>query len=698
MKATETTVLKFIGGEDKVFIVPPFQRNYEWSIEQCKELFNDIVKAHTTGKTHYLGNILYYIGDNNSASFDEFILVDGQQRITTILLLLCAIRDISDSEELKRVINRKYLKNDDSIETFKVKLKQTSYDEDDFISVIESDIYNSTKESNIYKNYTLFMELLSKSNIPPKDIYETIPKLEVVDVNLSAGNTTINLETVQTVFEKINSTGKKLTPADLIRNYLLLANSSKEQEKLYKQYWVKIEQTVKNENISRFARDYLVMNTFDDVPEDSIYRNFKEHFSEVSHLDVLSEMLSLSKYFCWLVFENSPNNDLNHIISYLNLLKTDDIYPLYLYLFSKLYDSNLQELKKILELLSDFMLRYRIVSPSGGGGALRGVIHQLLEKLNAEEINLSYNNILFELSNSNTIAGRYPDDKEFKEALMDSNNLNYRYARVVLLKIEESEKNNVKISPRSITIEHLMPQKLSEWWVEYLGGEESANLIYDKYINCIGNLTPMSAEYNLKNSNKPWHKKLEQIKDIQFVITSEIYQTKDWKEINIAERNVNIAKRACKATTSPLDRTRQYQTKSTSEEFVEGLYPINDITTPMSGTHITAIIYNNKINSVSSWNEFLKIICEIAYDIDESVIKKIIRENSVHKATSTRNYPEKDPIITNNPSLLLGPKEIKENSGIFIEGCVSSNRARFYAKQILDIYGLTEEFQIQVEK
>ncbi len=613
-------------------------------------------------------------------------------------MLLCAIRDISTDEDLKKVINRKYLKNEDSLETFKVKLKQTSYDEDIFISVVEGDISNVSKDSNIFKNYDLFIKLLEESDISPQNIYETIPKLEVVDVNLSAGNQSINLETVQTVFEKINSTGKKLTPADLIRNYLLLANSSKEQERLYKQYWIKIEQTVKNENISRFARDYLVMNTFDDVPEDSIYKNFKEHFSKSSHLYILSELYSLSKYFSWLIFENSPNKEINHIVSYLNLLKTDDLYPLYLYLFSKLYDNNATELKNLLQLLSDFMLRYRIVSPSGGGGALRAVIHQLLEKLNSEEIQISYDNILFELSNSNTIAGRYPDDKEFKEALMYSNNLNYRYARVVLLKIEEFEKKNINVAVRDVTIEHLMPQKLSEWWIEYLGGKESAETIYEKYINCIGNLTPMSAEYNSKNSNSSWDTKLNQIKDIQFVITSEIYSNKEWKEENIVKRNNNIAERACKATISPLQRTRQYQIKGTSEEFIEGLYPINDITTPMSGTHITAIIYDDNITSVSSWNDFLKTICELAYDLDDNIMKKIVRENNIHKATSIRNYPDKDPIITNNPALLIGPKEIKKDSGIFIEGCISSNRARFYAKQILDIYGLSDEFQIQVKK
>ena len=222
IKATETTVLKFIGGEDKVFIIPPFQRNYEWSKVQCEELFNDIKLSYKTGKTHYLGNIIYYIGEHNSASFDEFILVDGQQRVTTILLLLCAIRDISNDEDLKRVINRKYLKNEDSIETFKVKLKQTSYDEESFISIVESDFYNSNKESNIYKNYETFLDLLDKSDVTPREIYETIPKLEVVDVNLSAGESSLSLEAVQTFFEKINSTGKKLTPADLLETIYYL--------------------------------------------------------------------------------------------------------------------------------------------------------------------------------------------------------------------------------------------------------------------------------------------------------------------------------------------------------------------------------------------------------------------------------------------------------------------------------------------
>jgi len=179
--------------------------------------------------------------------------------------------------------------------------------------------------------------------------------------------------------------------------------------------------------------------------------------------------------------------------------------------------------------------------------------------------------------------------------------------------------------------------------------------------------------------------------------TSEIYETKEWKEENIKNRNIDIANRACAATISPLPRERLYQTKNISEEFTEGVYPITDLSTSMSGTHISAILYDEKVYAISLWKEFLQMVCTIAYDFDSNIMKKIVRENNIHKATSAKNYPDKDPIITNKPELLVSPKEIK-NSGIFIEGCVSSYRARVYAKQLLDIYGISDDFQIQVEK
>jgi uncharacterized protein with ParB-like and HNH nuclease domain len=693
MRAIETNVLNFIGGLDKVFIIPPFQRNYEWTYEQCEELFNDIIASHKNHKSHYLGNIVYYIGKNNGASYNEFILVDGQQRITTILLLLCALRDSIKDENVYESVNKRYLINDTGDNRFRIRLKQTSYDSKSFMSIID-DTPIENDDNNVTKNYNYFKKLISKCDVNAKEIYETIPKLEVVDVNLQIED---DLGAIQTVFEKINSTGKTLTAADLIRNFLLLANNSEEQERLYEDYWVKIEKTVKSNNISRFSRNYLILNIFEDVPDSKIYKMFKNHFNSTgaSHIDILKDMYKYSKYYEWLKFENCPHDKINKLIKVLNYLKSDDVYPLYLYLFDNHYSVNKQELIKILTLLSDFMLRYRIVSPSGGGGALRSVVQQLLESLNSGIIENNYQSILFELSNSNAPSGRFPTDEEFIETL--TNSVNTNYAKVVLLKIEESERSNIPIPLEQVTIEHIMPQTLNDWWIENLGGQENAERIHEKYLNCIGNLAPISQSYNSKISNKSWDIKQSNLKDVQFIITSEIADNIAWKESEITKRNSRLAERACKATISPLARTRKYQTKNTTSEFESGIYPISDITTPMSGTVLEYVIYDNMNIEVSTWKDFIAEICKIAYKIDCKFFKEIVRDNRIHKATSKYNYPEKDPIITQNSTLLLEAKPIGE-TGYFSEGVISSNRARVYAKQLMDLYGVTDRIQISVRE
>ncbi len=692
MKATETTVLNFIGGLDKVFIIPPFQRNYEWTHEQCEELFNDIILAFKKQKTHYLGNVVYYKGKNDGASYSEFILVDGQQRVTSILLLLCALRDsFPNNDDNIRSINNRYLLNDTGDNRFRVRLKQTSYDTNSFMSIIDNSPIENT-ENNVIKNYNFFKKLISECNVTPEDLYRTVPKLEIVDVNLQIED---DLNAVQTVFEKINSTGKRLTPADLIRNYLLLAQNSTEQERLYEDYWVKIEQQVNSNNISKFARDYLIMNIFEDVPETKIYKMFKEHFTEngALHIDILRDMYRYSKYFGWLKDGKCPNTKINNVISYLNYVKTDDIYPLYLYLFDKLYDNDANELERILRLICDFMIRYRIVSPSGGGGALRSVIHQLLENLNSGAIDITYECIHFELSNSNTPAGRYPDNDEFVMALMNSVNTNY--AKTVLLRIEETETKNIPTSLDKVTIEHLMPQTLSAWWISYLGGSESSEKISDKYLNSIGNLTPISQGYNSKISNKSWNEKVTELANVQFKITTELSKNTSWKEIDIENRNRLLSERACIAITPPLSRVRKYQTKSSSSDFTDGIYPISDLTTPMSGAAPEFIIFEDKHYEVKTWKDLLCIICYIAHGIDNTLFSQIVNENKIHKSTSKKNYPLKDPIITDKSNLLIDAKAISE-SIYFSEGTISSDRARFYSKQLLDLFGITDQVQISV--
>ena len=693
MKASETSVLSFIGGLDKVFIIPPFQRNYEWSTKQCEELFHDIENAYRKQKTHYLGNVVYYFGENNGAEFQELILVDGQQRISTIVLLLCAIRDCEKDSDFKSKVTQRYLKNDTNNEKFRIRLKQTSYDYQSFLSVIEkTPIKDDT--NNIVRNYNCFLDLLRKTDISLVDIYNTIQKLEIVGVNLQIEN---DLETVQTIFEKINSTGKPLSPADLIRNYLLISKSPDEQQNLYNNYWVNIEKTVGNESISILAKNYLVLKTYDDVVNSEIYTVFKDYFSNttISHETILQELELYSKYFNWIKNFNSPNKELNKSFQELNALKTEDVYPLYLYLMNKLYETNEKELEKIFRLLSDFMLRFRIVAASGGGGALRSVIQKLIEKMDNDEIEANYDSIYFELSNSSTKSGRYPTDEDFYLALTQSRKYNHTYGKVLLRKIEEFETRNIGVPLEEITVEHFMPQTPDKdgWWKNNFGGTENTYIMYEKYLNCIGNLGIMSQSYNSSNSNKPWDIKLDFIKQVQFNVTKEVTSNSEWKEKQIVARNDNLAKRACKAVLAPLERTKPLMTV----EFENGFYPASDTTTDMNGSEVKDVLFKNESLGINSWRYYFNEVCKIVYNIDSAKFSKIVLDNIIHKASGKSKNGQKDPVISLDPKLLVEAKKIG-NTDYYSEGSLSSARARFYAKQLLDMYRITDEIQILVER
>lgn len=692
MKATETTILKFIGGEDKVFIIPPFQRNYEWTIEQCEELFDDILNAVKSKKNHYLGNIIYYEGENNGASFSENILIDGQQRVTTILLLLCAIRDITTDDTLKKKIDRKYLKNEDSDDSYRVRLKQTDYDEGCFERLVDGN-FGTDETGKIAENYRRFKELIIGSNIDPKDLFEIIPKLEVVEVNLQ----TSALETVQTVFEKINSTGKPLSAADLLRNYLLITNNAKEQERLYKNYWVKIEEIISTEHISEFVKDYLIMKICEDVEKAEVYKDFKNYVLSfnLSHEDVLKDMRDYAPFYNAILTIDSKNAKLDRELLILKYLASSDMYCLFMYILKRCADEKTDTVP-IFNLIRCFLTRFRIVGASGGGGALRSVVHTLIEKMQDNQIKCIFDDIQFELSNSSSKSGRYPDDTDFKEALMISKKQNHSYGRAILLSIEEFETKNLPVDFDDVTIEHLMPQTPSDWWIKNLGGKDKAEHTYNNYLNCIGNLAPLSGAYNSENSNKPWPEKVKIMKDVQFKTTKEILTKTDWNEAAIIERNANLADRACKAILAPIPRTRPYSSQKSFDDFVPGIYPITDLDTDMNGTDIKSVTIEGKEFALESWNQLLVKVSEYVLKIDSAKFDNIVKTNLLHKDKKSKNPPEFDPILSEDKTLVNAGKKIGA-SKYYAEGNIAGYRARVFANQLLQQYELADSCTITVD-
>lgn len=217
MKADNVALLEFIGASKRTFYIPVYQRNYDWKKVQCLTLFRDIEAIATSENrsSHFMGTIVYVEGESN-ATFRAFTVIDGQQRLTTIMILLKAIVDSIDDEDLKEDIFESYLINRRCPESLRIKLKPMKEDARNFQRLIDNQI-NDMEETQIFNNYKLFMELLRESSLSPEQIYAGVQKLEIVYIELNEQK-----ENPQLIFESLNSTGLDLTQADLIRNYLLM--------------------------------------------------------------------------------------------------------------------------------------------------------------------------------------------------------------------------------------------------------------------------------------------------------------------------------------------------------------------------------------------------------------------------------------------------------------------------------------------
>lgn len=617
-------IMELLENSEKVFIIPPFQRNYEWEEIQCKELFEDIkLIANDKNKRHYLGNVVFYINEENDLG-EEYILIDGQQRVTTILIFLCALRDCDENGKLPKNIYRNYLEHGIENSKFKTKLKQTLYDQDAFSALVLKESFD--KNNKIFRNYDYFKELIKDEELktPLTKLYKALKKIEIASIELVTKQLEAkdDLETVQRIFEKINSTGKPLTKGDLIRNFLLLTKNLQEQEELYKNYWLKIEKRLLSENISIFAKDYLVMKIFEDVNDSEVYKKFKQVFGEDGETKekILKEMTKYSEYYSWILepnkllsTQNKKKEIIKKLIEEIKYIGAIDFRSLLMLLLEKMYDEkNIIELEKILKLLRDFLLRYRVVKVSRGGGGLTGVVTDLIKKISTNEIECNYENIYFELSNSKNPSGKFPKDDEFKQALQES--VDETYAKLVLSIIEKNEKpNDIPIDVSKITIEHIMPKKLNSSWEKDLGND--AVSIHEKFLKSIGNQVPLSKKWNSSLSNKVFIEKRRKYIEQQFSITREISDFEKWGEEELIKRNKDISERACNYIISPLKRSRDYD----DDEVITFEDKIEDT----KNKKIRAILYNDKEYIIKNWKDLIYKISEILYENIKNKFKTV---------------------------------------------------------------------------
>ena len=497
MKANETKVDKFLATNETTFAIPVYQRNYDWSLTQCKQLLHDIIETGKNDKinAHFIGSIVYVHDDVYTASgLTELTIIDGQQRLTTITLIYIALYRLAqqlDNQMLVNRIHKTYLINEFAPEAEKLKLKPTENNKEALGHILNSEEGEEFKGySKIIENFNFFKNSITADN------YETIQrglsKLIFIDIALDRQR-----DNPQRIFESLNSTGLELSQADLIRNYILMGLSRTNQEKIYKSFWEIIEKNAKDEThnqtrVSDFIRDFLTLKNKEIPNKSNVYVTFKENYPTAT-ADVLeenlSEIKSLSKFYNKLVNpKNEEDKAIRQQLEFINKLEVNVAFPFLMKVYEDYSNEVIdkQTFISVLALIQSFTFRRFIVGlPTN---ALNKIFMSLYDKVEQD-------NYLFSIQKSLLLRSgvqRFPRNTETINALKEKDVYNIKSKnRTYLLERLENYQNNEPVAIEGntdITIEHIFPQNPDPKWKLELGNEEY-NYIKENYLNTIGNLT-----------------------------------------------------------------------------------------------------------------------------------------------------------------------------------------------------------------
>lgn len=497
MKANETKVDKFLATSETTFAIPVYQRNYDWTLTQCRQLLHDIIE---TGKSdninaHFIGSIVYVHDDVYTASgLTELTIIDGQQRLTTITLIYISLYRLAQQLNNQMQVNRihkTYLINEFAPEAEKLKLKPTENNKEALRHILNSEIREEFKGySKIIENFNFFKNSITAENY--EIVQRGLSKLIFIDIALDRQR-----DNPQRIFESLNSTGLELSQADLIRNYILMGLSRINQENIYKSFWEVIEKNAKDETlnqtrVSDFIRDFLTLKNKEIPNKSNVYVTFKENYPTTT-VDILeenlSEIKSLSKFYNKLVNpKNEEDKAIRQQLEFINKLEINVAFPFLMKVYEDYSNEVIdkQTFISVLALIQSFTFRRFVVGlPTN---ALNKIFMSLYDKVEKD-------NYLFSIQKSLLLRSgvqRFPRNTETINALKEKDVYNIKSKnRTYLLERLENYQNNEPVvieGNTDITIEHIFPQNPDPKWKVELGNEEY-NYIKENYLNTIGNLT-----------------------------------------------------------------------------------------------------------------------------------------------------------------------------------------------------------------
>lgn len=547
MKASETNFLKFLQGT-KQFVTPIYQRRYTWTKKTCQQLLEDIEQAavnpkiagHFIGSIVYIENSLYHI-----SSVTQLSVIDGQQRIATLMLILLALgkqMEASEQEQemtLKKIMTYYLVNGEEKGEQY-FRFQLSKSDRNTMNALLTGNKLPAQYSKRLVDNYEFIVDYVKQSEIRPSDYFKGISKLFMVDIALN-----IEHDDPQLIFESLNSTGIDLTQADLIRNLLLMNMTDTERNKLYHDYWYPIEEIFfQYEDINvfdKFMRDYITVKTGKIPNINAIYTSFKSYYKgNFTVEEIMKELYRYADYYLKIVYQKEQDRELRQCFVDIKALNVEVSYPVLL----KLYDDYINDLLskndliQIIDTIEAYIFRRSVCEiPTN---TLSKTFLFLQRELHQSE----HLDIVRAVLLTRDSYRRFPDDDEFKQALMSKDIYNFRNRNYLLNKLENHNRKEV-VDTSQLTVEHIMPQNenLSQSWKRMLGNQWEET--QDKYLHTLGNLTLTA--YNSELSDRPFEEKKNiqgGFKDSPLKLNRILASLPEWNADQIERRALVLAEQA----------------------------------------------------------------------------------------------------------------------------------------------------------
>jgi uncharacterized protein with ParB-like and HNH nuclease domain/predicted transport protein len=563
MKATEAKFLDFIKKSPQ-FVIPIYQRTYSWTERECRQLWDDIIRTGSNDEisAHFVGSIVYIEkGIYQVSSQSPLLVIDGQQRLTTMALLIAALAKALGSlpeEEREpvegfspRKLRNYYLINpeEEGERHFKLILSQT--DRESLIAVVGDKEKPKVYSRRISENYDLFETWINEYHRDLAALCKGIAKLVVVDIALSRDQ-----DNPQLIFESMNSTGRELTQADLIRNFILMGLEPVLQTRLYEDYWRPMELDFGQEayviNFDSFMRHYLTVKTGDIPKLDAVYDAFKDHARspKVAASGVeyqVADIRDFARYFCAMALNAETDRELNHAFHDLRELKVDVAYPFLLEIYHDYSESILSkpDLLEAVRLIESYVFRRVICAiPTN---SLNKTFASFTKVLKKDRYLESIKAHLLLLPSYR----RFPTDEEFKRDLQLRDLYNFRSRSYWLRRMENFDRKEYAETDE-YTIEHILPQNenLSKSWKSDLG--EDWRRIQETWLHTLGNLTLTG--YNSEYSDRPFIEKRDMkggFKESPLRLNQGLGQIDHWTEDEIKSRARRLSELAVEVWRTP---------------------------------------------------------------------------------------------------------------------------------------------------